>query len=270
MAIRAFDYLPPVDVTFGDYLRALITADYELLGSDDSMMREAMIEAFRVRNIYPDDVSSLAQESLIWPLADQNVPPIPIRDNSDVMNELVLRATYYGRARASATADSTGEDSDVSDEGIEVNVSKKAAFFFHQYADTHRAALGLHPVFKIQVAGFHPVFRTANNGQLLVEFVVQYVQTDKSLEQELGGLPFRGGATVIAGFDGRVRYVIGKPMPHPGADPLTSELATRRMNRQRGYLALSDEIDPAAFYAGAADYGKRMAARGSFAALHVG
>ena len=26
MCIRAFEYLPPVDVTFGDYLRALVTA----------------------------------------------------------------------------------------------------------------------------------------------------------------------------------------------------------------------------------------------------
>ena len=269
MAIRAFDYLPPVDVTFGDYLRALITADYELLGSDDSIMREAMIEAFRVRNIYPDDVTSLAQESLIWSLADQ-VPPIPIGTNSDVMNELVLRATYYGRARGNATADPTGEDRDVSEEGIEINVSRKAAEFFHQYADVNRAALRLHPEHKIQVAGFHPVFRTANNGQLLVEFVVQYVQTDKSLEEDLGGLPFRGGTTVIAGFDGRVRYVIAKPMPHANADPLTLELATRRMNRQRGYLELSDQLDPAAFYAGAAQYRNRMAARGNLAALHVG
>jgi hypothetical protein len=27
MSIRAFDYLPPFDITFGDYLRALVTAD---------------------------------------------------------------------------------------------------------------------------------------------------------------------------------------------------------------------------------------------------
>jgi hypothetical protein len=30
MCIRAFEYLPPVDITFGDYLRALVTADSEL------------------------------------------------------------------------------------------------------------------------------------------------------------------------------------------------------------------------------------------------
>ena len=29
MCIRALDYCPPVDITFGDYLRAIVTADYE-------------------------------------------------------------------------------------------------------------------------------------------------------------------------------------------------------------------------------------------------
>ena len=31
MCIRALDYCPPVDLTFGDYLRALITADRDLV-----------------------------------------------------------------------------------------------------------------------------------------------------------------------------------------------------------------------------------------------
>lgn len=268
MAIRAFDYLPPVDVTFGDYLRAMITADYELLGNDDSGMREAMIEAFRTRNIYPDDVSSLAQESLIWSRVDDTFPRINISASAPVLNELVLRATYYGRTRS--TPLSVDEEQETSDEGIEVNVSKAAAQFFHQYADSNRAALGLHPSHKIQVAGFHPVFRTANNGQILVEFVVQYVQTDRSQQEMLGGLPFRGGTTVIAGFDGKVRYAISKPMPHADADQLTQELGMRRIDRQRRYLALADEIDPAAFYARGDDFRNRMAARGNLAALHVG
>ena len=75
MCIRAFDYLPPVDITFGDYLRALVTADYELQPGDESGLRGAMIEAFRVRGIYPENVASLAEESLIWEEAADNLPP---------------------------------------------------------------------------------------------------------------------------------------------------------------------------------------------------
>ena len=36
MCIRAFEYLPPVDITFGDYLRALVTADFELSPEDEN------------------------------------------------------------------------------------------------------------------------------------------------------------------------------------------------------------------------------------------
>jgi len=35
MCIRALDYCPPVGITFGEYLRALITADYDLVPDDD-------------------------------------------------------------------------------------------------------------------------------------------------------------------------------------------------------------------------------------------
>ena len=67
MCIRAFDYLPPVDVTFGDYLRALVTADFELFPRRDLASARPMIEAFRLRGIYPEGVTSLAEESLLWP-----------------------------------------------------------------------------------------------------------------------------------------------------------------------------------------------------------
>jgi hypothetical protein len=49
MCIRAFEYLPPIDITFGDYLRALVTADFELSPSDEIGLRANMIEAFRAR-----------------------------------------------------------------------------------------------------------------------------------------------------------------------------------------------------------------------------
>ena len=66
MCIRALDYCPPVDLNFGDYLRALITADYDLVTDDRHNYRLAVIEAFRRRGLYPWDARNLSTESLIW------------------------------------------------------------------------------------------------------------------------------------------------------------------------------------------------------------
>jgi hypothetical protein len=73
MCVRALDYLPPVDVTFGDFLRALITADYDLIPNDRLGYRIAMVEAFRRRGIYPRDCRSLAVDSLLWERPDDTV-----------------------------------------------------------------------------------------------------------------------------------------------------------------------------------------------------
>ena len=56
MAIRALDYIPPVDLTFGDYLRALVTSDTDLVPSDHRLYRVAIVDAFRQWGIYPQHV----------------------------------------------------------------------------------------------------------------------------------------------------------------------------------------------------------------------
>jgi len=66
MCIRALDYCPPVDINFGDYLRAIITADTDLHCEDELGYRIAFIEAFRRRGIYPRDIRTLSEESLSW------------------------------------------------------------------------------------------------------------------------------------------------------------------------------------------------------------
>ena len=71
ISIRALDYCPPVDITFGDYLRALITADVDLVPEDDHHYRVAIIEAFRKRGLYPRDLRTLSEQSLHWPSGDQ-------------------------------------------------------------------------------------------------------------------------------------------------------------------------------------------------------
>ena len=67
MCIRALDYCPPVDITFGDYLRAIITGDVELNPEDELGYRVAMIQSFRQWGIYPPGVRSMSIDSLLWP-----------------------------------------------------------------------------------------------------------------------------------------------------------------------------------------------------------
>ncbi|MGI4880005.1 MAG: hypothetical protein ACRYG4_21230 [Janthinobacterium lividum] len=66
MCIRALDYLPPSTVDFGDYLRAIVTADYDLDPVDPSGYRRAIIGTFRRFGVVPNDVRSLAEDSLWW------------------------------------------------------------------------------------------------------------------------------------------------------------------------------------------------------------
>ena len=66
MCIRALDYCPPVDLTFGDYLRALITADFEVVPDDRFAYRIAFADSFRRWGIYPRHLQSLTPESLRW------------------------------------------------------------------------------------------------------------------------------------------------------------------------------------------------------------
>jgi hypothetical protein len=79
MCIRALDYCPPVDITFGDYLRAIITADVDAVPDDQHDYRLAFIDAFRRRGIYPGGVKTLSVESLQFPrvrsTASPDVPP---------------------------------------------------------------------------------------------------------------------------------------------------------------------------------------------------
>jgi len=64
--IRALDYCPPVDLTFGDYLRALITADMDVEPTDELNYRTAFISGFRARGIFASGVRNLSEENLRW------------------------------------------------------------------------------------------------------------------------------------------------------------------------------------------------------------
>lgn len=241
MCIRAFEYLPPVDVTFGDFLRAVVTADYAAVPEDGVGLRAAMVEAFRARGIYPDGVTSLAEDSLLWRTEEGLQLPF-----EPYLERLAENAKAYDRS---------GAEPKSGNEGL-----KKWAVKLSGWAKEHAAALGLDTRHKIDLLGFHTVFRVSPDGQLAIELVAQFDQVDRATETdpEYGGVPFRGGVTVIAGANGGVRYIVKKPM------------SDERRERQKAYVTDLDETDFALTWSDGRGEEKRMKARTSFAALHRG
>ena len=243
MCIRSIEYLPPVDVTFGDFLRAIVTADYQMVPDDDAGLRASMIEAFRVRGIYPEGVTSLAEDSLMWrpPARKLDLPFEP----------------YEQRLAENMRAfDRWGKTIVPRDESAKT--MGKWAALLGGWAGREAASLGLDPSLPVELLGFHTVFRVAPDGQLIVELVAQFEQIDRKSEEDpaYGGVPFRGGATVIAGADGVVRYVICK------------EMSDARRKQQMDYVGRLDETDVALAWCDDAYVAQRMRARSNFAALH--
>src|SRR5262245_59011368 len=76
ICIRAIDYCPPVDLEMGEYLRALVTADAELVHDDKWGYREALMRSFRRRQIFPDHVEFMTEDAVQWqrPAAQLRIP----------------------------------------------------------------------------------------------------------------------------------------------------------------------------------------------------
>ena len=95
MCIRALDYCPPLEINFGDYLRALVTADYDLVPDDDHNYRIALIESFRRRGIFPSGIKSLSEESLRYETVEMsNDIKEPVGRISEVLRDFNNSLSY--------------------------------------------------------------------------------------------------------------------------------------------------------------------------------
>jgi hypothetical protein len=190
---RALDYCPPVDITFGDFLRALITADKDLYPSDTYGVRDALMQAFRLRGIVPDDAQFFSEDALCWP---------EVRDRG----LLPVSGLIFG--------DPNGLTKEEQDHNAAV---------LHAYATAHAVDLGFDPALDIYPESFHPMFRTDEDGSLRIDMVVELIQTqDRNVdpqEPSYGTFPMRSGVTLMiaqqplhAGTrnDPEVRFAIGK------------------------------------------------------------
>jgi hypothetical protein len=211
-----------------------------------------MIDAFRTRGIYPDNVTSLAEGSLLWEPVEETVK-FP-RVLKDWMKEQVLINAQAFKP--------TGV--------LPPYNFPDVAKTFAKWARDNASMLRLDPRRKIAALGFHPSFRIGSQGQLLLELVMQFVQEDEGSadKDEFGGVPFRGGTTVIASADETIRYIISKPLPHKGLAKDKLREANERGDKQKAFVEQSDFYDPALTWYDEKSYHIRMAKRMDFAAMH--
>ena len=234
---RALDYCPPVDITFGDFLRAVLTADLDIHPVDPDGVRYAFMEAFRLRGIVADEAVSFSEDSLFWPKVKKEA--------------LKVEGLLFG------------DPNGLTDAEKDHNGNVLRAF-----AKAKADLLGFKPEPKvdIEVPSFHPMFHTGQDGRLFVNMVVEMVQTVHRPFGEInpGTFPLRNGVTLLITQDPpegnvrptpRVRFVIQK---------LWSKV---REERVRNYYLSTGQVPDSADDASAKD-GSRFHI--DFGLLHAG
>ena len=156
ICIRAIDYCPPVDIQFGEFLRAIITADSDLVRDDQWDYRGEFIKAFRLRGIIPEDVTSYSEEALRWWGPEQTGQKLKPCEGLiyDVVN---------------------------GDDPRSESIAASNRWALEEYSQQYARELGLfsdspgsRPRFKVHSCD--PIIRLGPDGQMAKSFVVEFLQ----------------------------------------------------------------------------------------------
>jgi hypothetical protein len=182
IAIRGLDYLPPIDLTFGDYLSAMITADLQL---------------------YPNDSRYLYREIL--------------RDTFDDFG-----ITPSGRRRADGAWDPPPMVEKLRYDGLHFEALQSDPNTLFRFIWENRNALGIDRDAFTRVTSVRPCLRVSADGLVLRETVVEYLQTLRVFARELDRfgikkpeglssqtfLPLYGGGSLVFSEFGHVKFHI--------------------------------------------------------------
>jgi hypothetical protein len=183
IAIRALDYLPPVDLTFGDYLSALLTADLQL---------------------YPDDSKYGYRRSLRDTFEEFGIKPANAR-------------------RPDGAWDPPPDADRLDYQGLHFEQLQRDPNTLFRFLWENRDRLGIDPDAFTRVTSIRPCVRVSTDGLILRETVVEYVQTLRVFARELAALgikcpkglsgqtflPLYGGGALLFDEFGRVKFHIG-------------------------------------------------------------
>ena len=258
MCIRALDYCPPVDITFGEFLRAVMTADTDAVPDDDLHYRVAFVEAFRRRGIYPRDLRTLSPDSLLWrtPEGDELRPSQALQDG-------LQRVRHYASEFLFAQAD---DGSTEPREKVfhlhratrrDLHDWLKEHFATHAEGRSDAAFLGINAArgFEVHTARF--ALRPGPDGDIDAQLLVGILQeTTIPADPNVPGsqpMSFEGGSTIIGDLRRlKIRYCVRKNVG-----------SATRQARQQAFMATGLE-SPRTTYFGAAETLE------PFAAMHRG
>lgn len=236
MSIRALDYCPPSDITFGDYLRALITSDFDMVPNDKYGYRVALIESFRRWGIVPLGLKTLSEEQLRWPYAK-----LEFDEGWNVLADVVMKLkpliaeALFSQDRGTAfeslrnarqqthefLADTFRKSNeamqraafmritglDLTDDPVPVGVKVKRG--------------GGLPSFEVH--SVQPALRVTPGGQILKQLLVTVTQRLRDVPIDMaddsrGKFNFRAGSTLIFDMEGSeptLRYAITRQIKDP-------------------------------------------------------
>jgi hypothetical protein len=203
---RAIDYCPPVDILFGDFLRALLTAHTDFHPVDNDGVRTAFLEAFRLRGIVPKDAASLTENSVCWPQVAAGALP-------------VVEGLVFGDPNGL-----TKEEKDTNGD------------ILRAYAKANAEKLGFPPDHgPIEAPSFHPIFRIGPHGNLIIDMVVELVETRiEESDDGIGPYPFRSGVTLLIWKEFQAKGKRADPQIHY---VIPKHRSAEREQRQRAHFA---------------------------------
>ena len=197
ICIRAIDYCPPADMEFGEYLRALITADGDLERSDKWGFREALMRSFRRRRIFPDHVQFMTEDAVRWnpPEKRVRIPGLAFRNlrfegdpgQPPDAKELTRQANVLGRCLTDPAN----------------------AKIFQLVAPGAKLPRGVVQASPPIVQSLRVTRRAAPDGRVLFDLIGEVTQSC-TVRRNGELFDMDGGTTVVIDPDGDVRYAISK------------------------------------------------------------
>ncbi|MBL7987870.1 MAG: peptidase M4 [Chlorobi bacterium] len=199
ICVRAIDFCPPVDIEFGDFLRAVITADCDLAPDDPWAYREAWIAAFRRRGIYPEEVMNLSEEALCWRGPQKSIPAIA--------------ALSFSKMQFDGDPSRPASVEELKRQAREIGKLVTQPELMEEFGlvPPNDPRLKSDTVDLPEVESVRLARRAGPDGVIVFDLVAEVTQC-RTVQDDNGSWCFFGGSTIILDPAGEIRYIISKSL----------------------------------------------------------